>query len=76
MKLMLIRRLIPFLLLSSPFIFSSGCETLSAFREGQVNMKDLPRMFKTMPQENPAPAKDPRDTWLHKADMWTREVLW
>ena len=75
MSRVMIRKLIPFLLFC-PLIFSSGCETLSAFREGQVNMQDVAQMTKTMPAEKPAQEKHPLDIWMHKADMWTREVLW
>jgi len=70
------RKELLFLVLSCPLIFSSGCETLSAFREGQVNMQDVVAMTKTMPAEKPAPEKQPGESWMHKADMWAREVLW
>jgi hypothetical protein len=73
----MIRKLILFLLFC-PLIFSSGCETISAFREGQVNMQDVVQMTKTMPAEKPAPEKQPSESesWIHKADMWSREALW
>jgi hypothetical protein len=72
---MMIRKLRPFLLVC-PLIFNLGCETISAFREGQVNMQDVAQMTKTMPAEKPVPEKQPGDSWIHKADMWSREALW
>ena len=71
-----VRKRLLYLVLSCLLFFSFGCETISAFKEGQVNMQDVVQMTKTMPAEKPLPEKQPGESWMHKADMWTREILW
>ncbi len=71
-----------YLLFLSVFLFfASGCETISSFNSGDVNMQDLARMVKYgggTPKGKPS--RGPRENSfadeMHNADSWLRKNLW